>query len=235
MIRYLRAMFLPALALAALGFASLNVMRGQAKTEPVLPPAPPAVTPFSSSVAGSGIAEPITENISVGALVGGVVAEVAIKHNQHVEAGQLLFRIDDRQLQCTLAVRKAALASAEAELSKLENMPRKEEVVPAEAKVAEAEANVKSQCDLRDRAEKLVEHNAISREEFVTRDMTWQATKQQLARLKAELALLNAGPGSPTRRSREPPWPGPARRSSRPRWTSTGWRFAPRWRARSCR
>jgi HlyD family secretion protein len=197
MIRIIRSLVLPALAMAALGFASCQVLRGQGKTEPVLPTAPPAVTPFTTCVAGSGIAEPRTENISVGALVGGVVAEVAIKHNQHVEAGQLLFRIDDRQLKCTLAVRQAALASARAELSKLENMPRKEEVIPAVAKVAEAEANVKAQADLRDRAEKLLDSNAISREEFVTRDMAWQAVKQQLARLKAELALLNAGAWEP--------------------------------------
>jgi HlyD family secretion protein len=197
MIRILQGLFLPVLALGALAFASFHVLRGQSKTEPVNPPAPPAVSPFNACVAGAGIVEAKTENIAVGTLVGGVVSEVAIKHNQHVEAGQLLFRIDDRQLKCTLAVRQAALASARAELAKLENMPRKEEVIPAEAKVAEAEANVKAQADLRDRAEKLLTSNAISREEFVTRDMAWQAVKQQLARLKAELALLNAGAWEP--------------------------------------
>jgi HlyD family secretion protein len=197
MIRFLRAIFLPLLAVTALAFAAANVIRGQAETEPVLPPSQPTVTPFSKSVAGSGIVEPRTENIAIGAQVGGVVAKVSVKVNQQVKAGDPLFCLDDRQLQATLQVRKAALASAEAELKRLEQMPRKEDLPASAAKIREAKANLAAQEDLRKRATQLVGLNAISREEYVTREMAWQAVSQQLARLEAEDALLRAGAWEP--------------------------------------
>jgi multidrug resistance efflux pump len=193
MIRFLRKAFLPLLALAALGLAIVNVAGNYVKIDPPPPPSPPAIAPFERSVAGTGIVEARTENIAVGAHVGGVVAKVFVQVNQHVERGSPLFSIDDRQLQRTLGVRQAALQMAKAELKRLESMPRPEELVPSAAKIAEAKANLAAQEDLRNRANSLAEQHALAREESVARDMAWRAKKEQLARLEAEDALLRAG------------------------------------------
>jgi HlyD family secretion protein len=197
MIRFLRNVSLPLLAIAALALAIVNVAGNYVKSEPPLPPSPPALTPFDESVAGTGIAEARSENIAIGAHVAGVVAKVFVKVNQHVEQGAPLFSIDDRQLQRTLQVRRAALRAAKADLQRLESMPRREELIPSAAKIAEAKALLAAQDDLRRRAIPLVAERAVTQEEFVARDMAWRARKEQLARLEAEDALLRAGAWEP--------------------------------------
>ena len=71
-------------------------------------------------MAGAGIVEPETENISIGSPLPGVVVEVNVKVGQKVKAGDPLFRLDDRQLKAELAIRKATLADAKAELERLD-------------------------------------------------------------------------------------------------------------------
>ena len=106
------------------------------------PPVQPAENPFPNTVAGAGMVEPQTENISVGSPVPGIVVEVPVKVGQKVKAGDPLFRLDDRELKAELAVRKAALADAKAELARLEAMPRPEELPAAEAQVREAQGRL---------------------------------------------------------------------------------------------
>jgi HlyD family secretion protein len=195
--RWIRSSILPLVAVGALAFAAVNVIRAQSKSEHVAPAIAPAATPFRNSVAGAGIAEPRTENIAVGTHVGGVVAQVFVKVGTHVQAGDSLYRIDDRQLRGTLAVREAALASAEAELSRLEKMPRPEELPAGVAKIDEAKANLEAQQDLFERSRRLRSQSAISEEEFVRCQQGFKAVQQQLARAEAEYALLRAGAWEP--------------------------------------
>src|SRR5439155_268361 len=81
---------------------------------------PPARTEFAHTVAASGIVEPQTENISVGSHYAGVVEEVLVKVGRKVAAGDVLFRLDDRQLTAELALREANLDYARAQLKKLD-------------------------------------------------------------------------------------------------------------------
>jgi HlyD family secretion protein len=197
MIHFLRNISLPMLAVAALALAIINVAGNYVKSEPPLPPSPPAVAPFDECLAGTGIVEPRSENIAIGAHVTGVVAKVYVNVNQHVAQGSPLFSIDDRQLQRILQVRRAALKTAKADLKRLEDMPRHEELLPSAAKIAEAKANLAAQEDLRTRAIPLVKQRAVTQEEFVARDMAWHARQEQLARAEAEDALLRAGAWEP--------------------------------------
>src|SRR5215470_4869865 len=120
-----RKYLLPILAAALFAFAVFNVVRGQAVKAPLAPPAEPARAPFGHTVAGAGLVEAQTENISVGSALAGVVTQVDVKVGYKVKAGDALFRLDDRQLLAELKVRKAALAAAEAQLKRLNDMPRK--------------------------------------------------------------------------------------------------------------
>jgi multidrug resistance efflux pump len=192
-IRIAQKTFLPFLAVAALSLAISNVAGHYAKVEPPQPSSPPAQRPFDLSVAGTGIVEPCTECIAVGSHVGGIVTKVFVKVNQRVQQGDMLFTIDDRQLQSALRVRQGALQLAQSDLDRLKSMPRVEELAPSAAKIAEAKANVDAQEDLRKRALALLPTKAISRDEFIARDMALNARKQQLARVRAEDALLRAG------------------------------------------
>ena len=58
----------------------------------VPPPIQPAANPFPNTVAGAGMVEPETENISIGSPLPGIVVEVMVKVGQQVKAGDPLFR-----------------------------------------------------------------------------------------------------------------------------------------------
>ncbi|MFT3929753.1 MAG: HlyD family secretion protein [Spongiibacteraceae bacterium] len=60
------------------------------------------------------------DKVSVSAEVGGRVVEVAVRENQRVKAGDLLFRIDPEPYQLAVAEAEAAIANAEARLDTLE-------------------------------------------------------------------------------------------------------------------
>lgn len=184
---------LPMIAVGLLGFAVFHVVDAQQAPWEVSPPVEPARSPFGRTVAGSGIVEPQTQNIAIGSPLAGVVAEVFVKVGQKVAKGELLFRLDDRQLRAEMKVRQAALAAALAQLERLDNMPRQEEVPVAEAKVREAEAQLADQEDQLHRSRTLFQRRAVSEEELRRRERATEVARQQLARVQAEAKLLQAG------------------------------------------
>jgi HlyD family secretion protein len=89
------------------------------RSAPVTPPpiASPQA-PFASFVAGSGITETGRGNVAIGTSVAGVVREIDVHVGDRVAAGDVLFRIDDRELQARLQVAQAGVAQAQAALEK---------------------------------------------------------------------------------------------------------------------
>src|SRR5439155_18828895 len=93
---------LPVLAVAMLSLAIFHVVKAQQTPTKPPPPVEPARTPFGRTVAGAGIVEAETENISIGSPLPGVVWEVYVpvdKVGQIVKPGEPLFRVDTRQLE----------------------------------------------------------------------------------------------------------------------------------------
>ena len=156
--------------------------------------------PVSNTVAGAGMVEPETENISIGSPLPGIVVEVMVKVGQHVKAGDPLFRIDDRERKAELKVRQAMLADATAALERLEAMPRPEELPAAEAKVNEAKADWDNWEQQWSRGEKLVTDRAISEEEFLERKQSAMQARERYNRAVADLNLLKAGSWEPDKR-----------------------------------
>lgn len=138
----IRAYLIPALAIAGLLFALVTVVRG-AKPPAATPPAiQPPTAPYERFVAGAGLVETSTQNILIGSPVGALVAKVAVKVGQDVEAGEELFTLDSRELVGRLAESEAAVGVAAAQLSRLEAGTRAELIPPQRARVAQAEAEV---------------------------------------------------------------------------------------------
>src|SRR5262249_48332203 len=120
-----------ALSIAALGFYHVQQMSHSAPL--TAPPASPARVPLDHALAGARVVEAQSENIAVGAALSGLVLEVYMPSSsvgERVEAGQPLFRIDDRHLRAQLAVAEAQLGSAKVQLAKLQQQPRPEELPP---------------------------------------------------------------------------------------------------------
>src|SRR5688572_32318550 len=113
----IRKLILPALAAMGVLFAVYSVVTGQRQVPPAQPVTQPAQPQYASYVAGAGIVEASTENIAVGTFVPGVVTEMFVKVGDSVKAGAPLFKVDDRDLQAELEVRRAAVKSAVANVT----------------------------------------------------------------------------------------------------------------------
>lgn len=184
---------LPILAVALIAFAVKYMADARQRLPELPPPIQPAQNPFPNTVAGAGMVEPETENISVGAPVPGVVVEVMVKVGQRVTAGDPLFRLDDRQLKAELEVRRAMVADAAAELERLGAMPRQEELPRAEALVREAKADWENLEQQWARGEKLVTQQAMPEEEFIDRKQLAIQARERYNRAVADYDLLKAG------------------------------------------
>ena len=193
----LRSLLVPLISVSLLSLAGYHVIRNSQAEPPLAPPVIPARAPFGDSIAGSGIIEPVSENVAIGTHVAGVVQEVCVKVGQRVRRKDPLLRIDERQLKADVAVREAMLASAQAQLQKLEQQPRPEELPGSAAKVREAEERVRDEHDRFVRLGKLREQKIISDEDYTSRRQSLAIAKAQLLRSQAEDELLRAGAWKP--------------------------------------
>jgi multidrug efflux pump subunit AcrA (membrane-fusion protein) len=105
----MRKWILPIIAAAAFAFGFISVVHSQPRHETAVPPAPPPVSAYEHRVAAVGLVETSTENIAIGTPLADVVVEVPVTVGQSVKAGDVLFRLDDRQWRAELAARQADL------------------------------------------------------------------------------------------------------------------------------
>lgn len=184
---------LPAMALGLLAFAGWFVWKTRMVSRMPPPPIQPARSPFADTLAAAGLVEAQTENIAVGSATPGVVVEVLVTVDDEVRPGTPLFRLDDRQLQGELAVKRAAAAGAKSELVRLEAEPRKEKIPVLVAQVNEARAAVAREADALKRAEETFATRVTTEQEVVARREALAAAQANLERTRADLALLEAG------------------------------------------
>ncbi len=78
------------------------------------------------------------------------VAEVLVEEGNVVESGDLLARLDIRQMETQVARSRASLEQAVAQLAELKSQPRQREVEKAEASLRDAQARVSSAAANRD-------------------------------------------------------------------------------------
>ena len=153
--------------------AIVTVSRTQAERQlppPSDPPVMPPQKPYLESVAASGILEALSENVSIGVPLPGLVTEMFVKVNDPVKKDQPLLKLDDRDLraewlstQSDLEISRAQITVSEAQLSKLESQlgrltsvsdsraisrddleNRKQDVAVAQAQLLAAKAQLKA-------------------------------------------------------------------------------------------
>ena len=152
---------LPILAIVAVIFVIRTVIMGSMPPPIAAPVVQPAQAPYETFVAGSGIIEASSENISIASPLAGVIKEVFVKAGDKVSVNQPLFSLDDRSILAELLVNeaqvtkaKASLADAETQLSiyrgvkderaitRGELLKRESALLLAQAGVAQADATV---------------------------------------------------------------------------------------------
>lgn len=113
-----RVYILPLAALVGIAGALLAVWHDNEPPDANAASVSTLQAPYDSYVAGAGIVEASTGNIAVGTPVSGIVAKMYVKVGEHVEAGDPLFQIDDRDLQAQLVTARARVEQAAAALLK---------------------------------------------------------------------------------------------------------------------
>ena len=184
---------LPGVALGLMAFASWYVWSQRVVATAPPPPIEPARSPFSQTLAASGVVEAQTENIAVGSSISGVVTKVLVTVGDDVTAGTPLFQIDDRHLRAELAVSQAMALEAKSELIRKQAEPRQEEIPLKQAAVDEARASVDLAKDAYRRAEETYAKKVSTEQDLIAKRDVLQSAEAQLARAEADLTLLEAG------------------------------------------
>ena len=127
------------------------------------------------------------DKVMIAAEVSGLIAEVAVRENQHVAAGDVLFRIDDRPYRIALAQAEARLASIRGEIASLKALYRQneEELALARTNIAFAKKEF-------DRQSKLVATNAVSRSKFDAAEHDLDVARQRVRVVEQEIAQIRA-------------------------------------------
>jgi RND family efflux transporter MFP subunit len=162
---------LPAIAIVAVAFATFSILRNKPRHAATEPPAPPPMAAFAETVAAVGMIEASSENIAIGSHLAGVVEKVFVQAGQAVEEGAPLFALDTRQLAAELAVRRAALVTAQAQAK------------TAQTQLADA-------ADQLARSQQLGKERVISTDEWNRRKFAVQTAEARLG--EAQAAVVSA-------------------------------------------
>jgi HlyD family secretion protein len=135
--------------------------------------AEPSRAPYAHYIAGAGIVEASTENIEISTPLPGMITEIPVHVGQEVKAGDLLFKIDTRDMEAELAVRAAAVALAK-------------------AKVPEADANLGDAQRQLEFYKAVADARAITQEELSKRTFGRTAAESRLAQSKADVESAEA-------------------------------------------
>ena len=125
--------------------------------------------------------------------VSGHVTRVMVRDNQTVKAGELLFRIDDRDFRARLEQARAALAARMAAVGNLEAQVQLQRAVVRQAQAALGEASTEAGRAGRDavRAEQLAGDQLIAASQFDQLASTAQAATSRVAEMQANLVAAH--------------------------------------------
>ncbi|BCS30845.1 hypothetical protein TBR22_A00450 [Luteitalea sp. TBR-22] len=182
---------IPMLAAAGLVFALVRVPATSANVPTAIPVEAPPANGFDRAVSGTGLVEPSSESISIGAPASGLVTAVFVRVGQAVRAGDPLFQLDDRALQAEVSVRRAAVANVRQKQARLSSFPRSEEVDPLVAQVREAEASLADQRAQLTRRE--ATPDLVPADELESRRHAVRSAEARLEAAEAQLRLVRAG------------------------------------------
>ena len=156
--------------LALLGIAAgiFMVKKLGYESTPTKPLEEPARSPFTNSVAATGIVEATRENVRIGATKSGLVQKVFVEVGSKVNVGDPLIQLDDREARARLDAERAQLEVLQATL-------RTEQVQLADV------------TDQFQRVLKLEKDNVASEDERTRKQFALDASKARIAKIQADI------------------------------------------------
>ncbi|HET6946741.1 MAG TPA: efflux RND transporter periplasmic adaptor subunit [bacterium] len=149
-----------------------------------------------------------TSSVDVTARVGGVIAEIVAEEGQTVRPGQILARLDPKDLRFQAAqaraafdtqrlqvdAARAALLTQQARLAQVMAGPAPESLRQAEEQVGQARASVEFSREQRRRQEELFAQGYVSRQQLDAARMDVTVQEARLRSAEEQLALLRRDP-----------------------------------------
>lgn len=160
-------------------------------------PVPPTHSPYSSYIAGVGVVEASSGNISIATPLNRLVEKVMVKENSHVKKGEVLFTLEESDLLASLNAQKAAFETAMARLNKLQSMPQPEEAAAAQAAVRSAQVELESAKQQYNMVQGLSDPRSISQEEKNRRLFQLQQAEARYIQAQADWSKVSAGAWEP--------------------------------------
>ena len=134
-------------------------------------------------------------SFSIAPKVGGYITDVPVTDNQHVNAGDLLAKVDDRDYRIAVDQAKAQVAVAEANIENIQAQvdSQQEQIKQAQAQVDQAQAQLVFAQQQEARAKDLVDKGAgtVQREQQTRSDL--QSQQANDVRAKAALTAAELG------------------------------------------
>jgi HlyD family secretion protein len=159
--------------LAVSGGTYVVLNRAAPKTDITALTVPVASKNLTVRITASGTIVPI-QSVNISPKTSGILQQLLAEQGDKVQAGQILARMDDSQLQAQLIQAKASLDQAQAQLDKVRAGSRPEEIAQARSRLAQAQAQ-------------LAAARAGSRPEEIAQ------ARSRLAQAQAQLAAARAG------------------------------------------
>ncbi|WP_128929172.1 HlyD family secretion protein [Bradyrhizobium guangxiense] len=133
-------------------------------------------------------------SFSVASKVGGYVTDIPVTDNQHVNSGDLLAKIDERDYRIAIDQADAQVASAKANIANVEAQidSQHEQIKQAEAQLEQAQAQLQFSQEEFTRAQDLVEKGAgtVQRQQQTRSDLQAQQANTERARTAVTSAQL---------------------------------------------
>lgn len=157
----------------ALGGIILTIATLWGANKKVAPPPPmeaPPQNPYPVTVAAAGIIEAVNENVRIAPPVSGLVTKVYVTVADHVEQGDPLFQLDDRELRAQLQTKTDSLPSAA-------------------ARIAEQEIRLRDVQDQLKRLQSVTDRRAVSEDDVKRKWHEAEGAKRALIRARADFHL----------------------------------------------
>ncbi len=164
------------------------------QTEPAIPVevAATQTKTLVDSVSAGGSVEAVQE-VTVTAKIPGRVAAVRVKEGARVTAGQVLIRLEDRELLAQVQQAEGNLAAAQARLRLLELGARPQERVQVEQAVAQARANYETAAESLTRMQTLFDSGAVSKAQLDAARLQYDVARAQYESAQQQQSVVQTG------------------------------------------
>ncbi len=144
-------------------------------------------------VVSAGGSVEAAQEVTVAAKIPGRVAAVRVNEGDRVTAGQVLIRLEDRELLAQVQQAEGNLAAAQARLRLLELGARPQERVQVEQTVAQARANFETATESLTRMQTLYDSGAVSKSQLDAARLQYDVARAQYESAQQQLSVVQTG------------------------------------------